>query len=69
MYTFGMLVECDGTFAFNTRHDLALCAQLHVDEGGGQGPCGGCALVYMYKYTDQEISLLTTLHIYWFTCR
>jgi hypothetical protein len=37
--------------------------------GGGQGPQGGSALVYMYKYTDQEISLLTTLHIYWFTCR
>jgi len=22
--------------------------------GGGQGPLGGCTLVYMYPYTDQE---------------
>jgi len=41
MYTFGMLVECDGIFAFNTRHDLALCAELHVEGGVGRGHAGG----------------------------
>ena len=32
-----MMVETEAMFAFNLRHDLALWAQLHVEEAAGRG--------------------------------
>ena len=39
--------------------------------GGGQGPCGGCALVYTHFYTDQEkwsVNHITYIVVYTEQC-
>ena len=48
-----MMVKAEVVFAFNLRHDLALCVELHVESAAGQGPCPLAWYICMNSYTDQ----------------
>ena len=45
-----MLVQ----IVFSPQPCKALYMTTRTLRGAGQGPVGGCTLVYMYLYTDQE---------------